>query len=315
MKGQVKEYWNNTIGKFWKKLRQAQKISLILTLVVVFAFIIFMISAGSTSFMTPLFTAQIADKALLNTISLRLDQEGVSHKISDGMIYLQSKGDAQRMIALLVREDLVPKNASPWDVFKLDRWTTTDFERNVNLRRAISVSLEQHIEALADVDRARITLVMPEKSLFTEDQKDVSASIIITPHPGSDIVSNPKKIQGIIKLVKFAVEGLEDKNITISDTAGNVLSDFAGMAASPVTPAVKPMTQPPAEKDIFDRLPISRNIAYAAAVSLTVILLAVILILIFGKKKKEAILEDARNMASQNPEEVARLVKTWLSED
>jgi len=314
MKGQIKEFFNS-IGQFWKKLRQAQKISIILILAFAFALIVFVSSAGSTSFMTPLFTAKIADSTLLNTISLRLDQEGVSHKISDGMIYLQSRSDAQKMIALLVREDLVPKNASPWDVFKMDRWTTTDFERNVNLRRAISVSLEQHIESLSDVDRARITLVMPEKSLFTEDQKEVSASIIITPHPGSDIVSNPKKIQGIIKLVKFAVEGLEDKNITISDTAGNVLSDFAGMTASPVTPEVKPMTQVPVRQDIFDRLPVSRNIAYAAVTSLAVILAAVVLILIFGKKKKEAILEDARNMASQNPEEVARLVKTWLSED
>ena len=314
MKGQIKEFFSS-IGQFWKKLRQAQKVSIILILAIAFALIVFVSSAGSTSFMTPLFTARIVDTSLLNTISLRLDQEGVSHKISDGMIYLQSKGDAQRMIALLMREDLVPKNASPWDVFKMDRWTTTDFERNVNLRRAISVSLEQHIESLVDVDRARITLVMPEKSLFTEDQKDVSASIIITPHPGSDIVSNPKKIQGIIKLVKFAVEGLEDKNITISDTAGNVLSDFAGMAASPVTPEIKPMTQLPEEQDIFDRLPVSRNIAYAAVVSLAVLIFAIVCIMIFGKKKKEAILEDARNMASQNPEEIARLVKTWLSED
>lgn len=315
MKGQIKEFFNS-IGRFWKKLRQAQRVSIILILAIAFALIVFISSAGSTSFMTPLFTARIADTTLLNTISLRLDQEGVSHKISDGMIYLQSRGDAQRMIALLMREDLVPKNASPWDVFKMDRWTTTDFERNVNLRRAISVSLEQHIESLVDVDRARITLVMPEKSLFTEDQKDVSASIIIiTPHPGSDIVSNPKKIQGIIKLVKFAVEGLEDKNITISDTAGNVLSDFAGMAASPVTPEIKPMTQIPEEQDIFDRLPVSRNIAYAAVVSLAVLIFAIVCIMIFGKKKKEAILEDARNMAAQNPEEIARLVKTWLSED
>ena len=314
MKGQIKEFFNS-IGRFWKKLRQAQRVSIILILAIAFALIVFISSAGSTSFMTPLFTARIADTTLLNTISLRLDQEGVSHKISDGMIYLQSRGDAQRMIALLMREDLVPKNASPWDVFKMDRWTTTDFERNVNLRRAISVSLEQHIESLVDVDRARITLVMPEKSLFTEDQKDVSASIIITPHPGSDIVSNPKKIQGIIKLVKFAVEGLEDKNITISDTAGNVLSDFAGMAASPVTPEIKPMTQIPEEQDIFDRLPVSRNIAYAAVVSLAVLIFAIFCIMIFGKKKKEAILEDARNMAAQNPEEIARLVKTWLSED
>ena len=314
MKGQIKEFFSN-IGRFWKKLRHAQKISIILILAIAFACIVFVSSAGSTSFMTPLFTARIQDANLLTSISLRLDQERVSHKISDGMIYLQSKSDAQRMIALLVREDLVPKNASPWDVFKMDRWTTTDFERNVNLRRAISVSLEQHIESLFDVDRARITLVMPEKSLFAEDQKEVSASIIITPHPGSDIVSNPQKIQGIIKLVKFAVEGLEDKNITISDTDGNLLSDFASMAASPISPAVKPVSQLPAEKDFIDSLPVSRNIVYASAASLAVVLLAVVFILIFAKKRKEAILEDARNMASQNPEEVARLVKTWLSED
>ena len=94
-----------------------------------------------------------------------------------------------------------------------------------------------------------------------------------------------------------------------------MLSDFAGMAASPVTPEIKPMTQIPAEQDIFDRLPVSRNIAYAAVVSLAVLVFAVVCIMIFGKKKKEAILEDARNMAAQNPEEVARLVKTWLSED
>ena len=314
MKGQVKEFFNS-IGLFWKKLRQAQKISIILILAVACALIVFISSVGSTSFMTPLFTAKISDTALLNSISLRLDQEGMSHKIADGMIYLQSRSDAQRMIALLVREDLVPKNASPWDVFKMDRWTTTDFERNVNLQRAISVSLEQHIESLSDVDRARITLVMPEKSLFSEDQKEVSASIIITPHPDSDIVYNPNKIQGIIKLVKFAVEGLEDKNITISDTAGNLLSDFASLATSPITHTAPPMTPAPVEEDFFDSLPISRNIAYAAVASLTVFLFAIVFIMIFGKRKKEAILEDARTMAAQNPEEVARLVKSWLSED
>jgi len=55
--------------------------------------------------------------------------------------------------------------------------------------------------------------------------------VIITPKPGSDITTNRKKVEGIQKLLKFAVEGLKDENIVITDYNGNVLNDFSGMAA------------------------------------------------------------------------------------
>ena len=134
------------------------------------------------------------------------------------------------MVAILAREDLIPPEASPWDVFKMDRWTLTDFERNVNLRQAITRSVSQHIEALDDVDSAEVTLVMPEDTLFTEEQKPVTASIIITPRPGSDIVENRKKVEGIVKLIQFAVEGLAEENIVITDHNGTVMNDFEGLA-------------------------------------------------------------------------------------
>ncbi|MEJ5189158.1 MAG: flagellar basal-body MS-ring/collar protein FliF, partial [Breznakiellaceae bacterium] len=62
------------------------------------------------------------------------------------------------------------------------------------------------------------------------DQNPVTASVIITPRPGSDITTNRKKIEGIQKILKFAVEGLKDENIVITDQNGLVLNDFAGMA-------------------------------------------------------------------------------------
>ena len=112
----------------------------------------------------------------------------------------------------------------------MDRWSLTDFERNINLRQAITVNLEDHIEALDDVDSAKVTLVLPEDKLFAEDQNPVTASVIITPRPGTDIVSNRKKIEGIVKLVQFAVEGLIDDNIVISDYRGTVLNNFGDLA-------------------------------------------------------------------------------------
>jgi flagellar M-ring protein FliF len=59
----------------------------------------------------------------------------------------------------------------------------------------------------------------------------VSASVIITPRPGSDIVENRKKIEGIQKLLQTAIEGLRSDNIVITDHRGLQLNDFEGMVA------------------------------------------------------------------------------------
>ncbi|MEW5813890.1 MAG: flagellar basal-body MS-ring/collar protein FliF [Spirochaetota bacterium] len=219
------------VKKVWGKWTTLQKIIFFSIIgAAILGIVLLMIFSAAPS-MAPLITTRITDEQLLNRISMRLDEEKVDHTVTaDGRILVPDKKIAQKMVAILAREDLIPPEASPWDIFKMDRWTLTDFERNVNLRQAITRSLEQHIEALEDVDNAQVTLVIPEKELFTEDQQPVSASIIITPKPGSDIAENRKKIEGIVKLVKFAVGGLTDENIVITDQRGVVLNDFADLA-------------------------------------------------------------------------------------
>jgi flagellar M-ring protein FliF len=133
------------------------------------------------------------------------------------------------MRPILIREDLVPKNTDPWAIFDVERWTTTDFERNVNKRRAIIEEVRQHIKAIDDIDDASVVVNIPEKTLFSADQEPVTASVIIYPKPGSDISTNRKKVEGIQKILKFAVSGLKDENITIADSSGTVLNDFEGM--------------------------------------------------------------------------------------
>lgn len=230
----MNEWLKKLVGQLkdlWSKWSTVQKIILFTVIGVTITGIVLLLSFSSSPDMVPLISSPITDSTQLDRISIALDKEGVEHKITDdGKIYVKDKTTARRMVAVLMREDLIPKETSPWDVFKMDRWSLTDFERNVNLREAITKNLEQHIEALDDVDSAKVTLVLPEDKLFTEDQNPVSASIIITPKPGSDITSNRKKIEGIVKLVKFAVEGLSDDNLVISDQSGVVLNDFADLA-------------------------------------------------------------------------------------
>ncbi|MFO7848420.1 MAG: flagellar basal-body MS-ring/collar protein FliF [Spirochaetia bacterium] len=219
------------VKTLWGKLSLVQKLLLFAVTAVTVLGIVMLISFSSSPSMVPLITAPITDEEQLQRVSSRLDSEGVEHTITEsGQVYVEDRQTAQRMVTILMREDLIPDEASPWDVFKMDRWTVTDFERNVKLRQAITKNLEQHIKAIEEIDSAQVTLVLPEDKLFEEDQNPVTASVILTPAPGSDITENRSKIEGIEKLVLRAVEGLSEDNLTISDQTGKVLNDFASLA-------------------------------------------------------------------------------------
>nr|WP_267517840.1 flagellar basal-body MS-ring/collar protein FliF [Borreliella afzelii] len=214
----------------FKKASTVQKIVLGLIIFFVILAFVFLIGFSTKSQSIALFGVEIKDQYLLDRISQRLDRENVKYFLSsDGRIYLDDEKLAKKMRAILVREELVPVHMDPWALFDIDRWTITDFERSINLRRSITRAVEQHIVALDDVDAVSVNLVMPEKALFKESQEPVKASVRITPRPGSDIITNRKKVEGLVKLIQYAIEGLESDNIAIVDNSGTILNDFSNL--------------------------------------------------------------------------------------
>jgi flagellar M-ring protein FliF len=218
----------------WSQWKLPQKLiffgviaALVLGVIMVFAF-----SAGPN--MVPIFTSAIKDQGALDEMTQRLDAEGISYKVgADGKLSALDDRAAKRARAILIRENLVPEGTSPWDFLNVERWTTTDWERNVNLRLAIQRQLEDHITALGDIDAARVVVQIPEKTLFAEDQDPVTASVELTIAPGSDMVSNRKKITGVERLIQMAVPGLKKENIVIVDSSTTEqLNDWSNLAAS-----------------------------------------------------------------------------------
>jgi flagellar M-ring protein FliF len=211
----------------WGKWKPVQKIVFLSIVGVVIVGIILLISLSAAPTRVALFSRPITDPASRDMIAQRLDEEGIEYTLgADNMIMVDDDVTARRARSILVREDLVPPNTDPWEIFDVERWTITDFERNVNLQRALTEQLTLHIEALTDVDNASVTIAFPEDRLFLEEQNPVTASVIITPRPGSDIRENRAKIEGIERLIQYAIEGLEPDNITITDPSGVVLNDF-----------------------------------------------------------------------------------------
>jgi len=218
------------VRTLWSQWKLPQKLIFFGIIAVVVVGFFLLIAFNASPSQVPLLTQPIGDEQRLTEISARLDQENVRYTISaDNRILMEDERDAQRMRAILAREDLIPADTDPWELFDIDRWTITDFERNVNLQRSIMRQLEQHITALDDIDAASVTIVIPEDELFAEDQNPVTASVIITPKPGSDIRESRSKIEGIEKLIQFAVEGLQTEYITITDPSGVTLNDFENL--------------------------------------------------------------------------------------
>jgi len=229
----MNEWFKKTVTQIktlWSKWTLIQKGILAAVVVAAVVIIVLLTSWSAKPSLVPLIDTPVTDATARERIILRLNEENVKATVSQsGVISVKDEQTARRMRAILLREDLIPQDTDPWALFDIERWTRTDFERNIDKRRAILEEVRKHIKALDDVDDASVVVNLPEDKLFKADQNPVTASVILYPKPGSDISTNRKKIEGIQKLLKYAVEGLTDDNITIADNSGNILNDFAGM--------------------------------------------------------------------------------------
>lgn len=164
-------------------------------------------------------------------ILTRLDKENVEADVdSAGYIRVADEKVARRMRDILITEGLVPVNVDPFAGFYERSWSTTDAEQNVKKQRAITEQVRLHLEEFDDIASADVNLVLPEDKLFKSDQNPVTASVILTFTPNSDMATNRRKIQSVEKILMNAVEGLKKENITIADKSGTTLNDDQGMA-------------------------------------------------------------------------------------
>ncbi len=98
----------------------------------------------------------------------------------------------------------------------------TDFVQKINYMRALQGELARTLSAFPSVDTARIHLVMPQRSLFIEEQLQPSASVVLKL---KDQARKPdgKEIQSIVNMMLMSVEGLTKAHLSITDSRGAVL--------------------------------------------------------------------------------------------
>ncbi len=101
---------------------------------------------------------------------------------------------------------------------------------NDRLRAAREADLARTIEAIDAVASARVMLAAADPSPFVRQSAPVSASVMLTLHPGQSLA--PGQVDAIVNLVSTAVSGLTPQNVAVIDGAGRLLSQRDAMSAT-----------------------------------------------------------------------------------
>lgn len=180
---------------------------------------------------TPSYTVLYSnlDDSTLSTVVDELDRQGVPYEIeAGGSRVLVPKSEVYAVRASLaaagVENGALPQGYSILDGQGLN---VSDFRQRVDYQRALEGEMELTLLAMNDITSATVHLVMPEESLFAEDQEPVTASVLLETSATLDEL----EIETVTFLVASGVEGLEPANVTVANVDGTVLHAAGEIAA------------------------------------------------------------------------------------
>lgn len=156
-------------------------------------------------------------------IASKLKEKKIPYKLTQGGTAIMVPRDQVYEIRLGLAGEGLPKGGGVgFEIFDRTNLGTTDFVQKLNYVRGLQGELSRTIKQIKEIEYARVHIAVPKESIFKEEQKKPTASVLIRTRPG--MVINSSQVEGIVHLVSCAVEGLEPANITVLDQTGKILS-------------------------------------------------------------------------------------------
>jgi len=220
----IAKYWE-TITRFWSDRTIAQRVLMGgLAVSVVVAFLVMLHFLNQVEYrvlysrLSQEDAARVTQQLTASKIPYQIQDNGGTILVPEDMVY------EQRL--RIAGEGIMHGSGVGYELFDELKVGQTDFVQRINYQRALQGELSRTITEFPQVEKARIHLVLPHKSLFIEDQKPASASVVLTLKQGERL--DNKQLLGIVNLVAMSVEGLTADRVTITDTHGQALYQPSG---------------------------------------------------------------------------------------
>ena len=215
------------LSRIWAGLGIPQKVTLVL-FVAGSALLIGALSywQGSPDYV-PLVSGLSTEELTSASAKLKDANIPVRYEASRGLLSVPSgKLDDARMALAALGLSNGGNHSEGFEAFDKQSFGMTDFAQKVNYQRALQSSLERKVAALDGVEKAQITLTLPDEEVFARETTPPKASVEVKLKRGHDLSGG--QVAAIRHLVAAAVPKLKPQNVAVMDSEGRLLARFQG---------------------------------------------------------------------------------------
>ena len=215
---------------------------------VAFAILIFV--ANRTDY-RPLFTNLTSEDA--GEIVKKLKDAKTPYQITpDGKGILVPSDKVYELRLTLASEGIPQGGGVGFEIFDRKNFGMTEFVQKLNYQRALQGELARTIGQINGVEQARVHLVIPEKSLFKDNERPATASIVLKMK--SNRALQDSEVQGVVHLVAASIEGMDPEQVTLLDSRGKILSKGGSSDATTRMTTAMQETQRSYERNVEERV-------------------------------------------------------------
>jgi flagellar M-ring protein FliF len=242
------------LSKLWKgfeSLSSGRKISVIMVTLITAASIGLMVYMTNQVEYRVLFSNLTSEDA--GNIVSKLNEKKMPYKISSSGNAISVPADKVSELRLELAASGLPQGGGVgFEIFDNKTLGATEFEQQLNYRRALQGELARTINGLDEVQSSRVHIALPKDSLFSEQQKRPTASVTLRLKSGKSM--RPGQIDGIVRLVASSIEGMNPEDVMIVDSRGSILSVVQNESKLSKMSATQSDFQKNMEKDLSGRI-------------------------------------------------------------
>jgi flagellar M-ring protein FliF len=205
---------------FWASLPTPKRIALVFVMASVLAGVMAISVLGGRENYGTLYSELATEDA--SAIVEKLKTAQVPYRIESGGTTIQVPEERIPGLRLELASAGLPHGGSVgFEIFDRSKIGATEFEQQVNLRRALEGELARSVMSIDGVKNARVHLVLPERRLFAAREESASASVVVKLNNAHSF--SRKEVAAVVHLVAAAVPTLSKDRVSVVSTEGVTL--------------------------------------------------------------------------------------------
>ncbi|MCQ2957902.1 MAG: flagellar M-ring protein FliF [Candidatus Gastranaerophilales bacterium] len=210
------------IKKLWGGLELPQKLLFCIVFIAVVGALSFFVAKTTEPNWSVLYS-DLQDQDVV-AITESLKKNGYQYKLSDDKKAILVPLDKKEELRLFVAEnDMITDSSPGFELLDKVQLGATDFQNKLTKQRIFQGEITRTIERINGVQKVRVQIAEPERSVFANNDEEPSASVMLVLAPGVKLKT--EQVKSIKNLVAYSIPRLKPERVFVSDQNGQVLSE------------------------------------------------------------------------------------------